>query len=65
MPETSRKLAKLIGQPDSLSTKLNNLLPKVRELVADSQALRWHSCAETLKTKDQELFPPQEVGGLS
>ena len=52
MPETTRDLAKLINELASIERRLKNMLPRVRALERDSNALRQHSCQETLKQKE-------------
>lgn len=39
LPPTSRKVARLIGELDSTSRKLKNLLPSIQRLELDSRAL--------------------------
>ena len=49
MPETTRDLAKLINELASIERRLKNMLPRVRALERDSNALKRHSCRETVK----------------
>ncbi len=39
MPPTARKVARLIGELDSVSRRLKNLIPELQRLDLDSQAL--------------------------
>ena len=53
MPETTRDLAKLINEMDSLERRLKNLLPRVGKLERDSKALKEHSCAATMQPQER------------
>lgn len=40
MSPTARKVARLIGEQDSISRRLKNLIPELQRLDLDSQALK-------------------------
>jgi hypothetical protein len=56
MPPNARKVARLIGEMESVIRRLKNMLPRIEELEADSRALKHHSCLKTLEEKG--LLPP-------
>lgn len=56
MPETTRELAKLINELDSLERRLKNLIPRVRVLERDSKALKEHSCAATMQSDVRQVL---------
>lgn len=63
MPETTRELARLINEMDSVQRRLKNLLPRIGRLERDSKALKEHSCAATLRADRPAAHPVCEEGG--
>ena len=44
MSPVTRKVARLIGELDSISRRLKNIIPELQRLELDSRALRNHKC---------------------
>jgi hypothetical protein len=55
MAPVSRRLAKLIGEQQSVARKMKNLLPEIQRLEADSRALKNHSCIAAREIKEIDL----------
>ncbi len=53
MYPTARKLAKLIGEVQSVGKRLNNLIAEIESLEGDSRALKNHRCDKT----EYEIVP--------
>ena len=58
MSPTTRKVARLIGELDSVTRRLKNLIPDIQRLEADSQALWNKRQIETgaVEQADNSLF---------
>jgi len=62
MSPTTRKLARLIGELESVNRRLKNLVPDIQRLEADSQALwrqrkaKVEAGARTIDQADEEIF---------
>jgi len=62
MSPTARKVARLIGELDSVSRRLKNLVPELQELDFERKALKTAKAELTLPDKEEgdlemELFP--------
>ncbi len=60
MSPVTREFARLVGELESVSRRLDNLRAKIESLETDSMALHNHSCQQTIATTE-ELF--QTDGG--
>ena len=59
MSPTTRKIARLIGELDSITRRLKSLIPEIRDIEFQSQALATaKQITETpIKEPETELFP--------
>jgi hypothetical protein len=62
MSPTARKVARLIGELDSVSRRLKHLIPELQELDFERKALRTAKAGLTLPDREErdlevELFP--------
>ncbi len=63
MTPTARKVARLIGDLASTTTKLKHQLAEIEELERSALAMRTHSCRATIegvKAAEAELFKEKE-----
>lgn len=59
MPEVSRKVAKLIGELESVERRLKNLLPEIERFEHDSRIFKKHRCIDVVnKSKEVDSCLP-------
>jgi len=64
MSPTARKIARLIGELDSISRRRKTLMPEVRDIEFQAQALtnaKQIIPPTPIKQIDTELFPKEEI----
>jgi len=57
MSPTARKVARLIGELDSVSRRLKNLIPDLQRLDFESRALKTAKAGSSLPDKEMEDLP--------
>ena len=56
MSPTARKVARLVGELDSIARRLKTLVPELQQLELDSQALAVAKQATAHRDESQDLF---------